>query len=288
MSEPVVICDGLVHIFKARDLEVVALQGLNLEVAPGEVIGVVGRSGSGKTTLMNILAGMEPPSAGRVSVAGQDLARMTEREREQYRREVVGYVWQHSQVNLWAELDALENVEIPMLARGVRGSRRAREAMRLLAALGLAERAHRRPAELSGGETQRLALAVGLANGPALLLAHEPTPELDGVGARALLEDLTELLRERSTGAVIVTHDKQVERYVDRVIQIRDGRTSTEPRWVERQGALVADELVIMDRAGRLQLPKAHLEKLGLRDRVRVRVEGDSLRILPADERNPP
>jgi ABC-type lipoprotein export system ATPase subunit len=275
--------EGLVHIYRADELEVVALQGLDLQVAEREMIAIVGRSGSGKTTLMNVLAGVEAPSAGRAQVAGHDLTRMTGAERESYRRDVVGYVWQRSQVNLWPELEAAENVQVPMLAeRRSRAEREARAAD-LLAAMGLEGRRRRRPGQLTGAEQQRLALAVALANEPRLLLADEPTAELDGGAAQSLLADLAAVVRHAGAAAVMVTHDHQVERYVDRVIQIRDGRTSTERRWIERAEGVVADDLVILDRVGRLQLPRHLVEELGLRDRVRVRREGDTLRIFRTD-----
>ena len=281
MSGAVVECEGLVHIYKTAELEVVALQGLDLEVAEGETLAIVGRSGSGKTTLMNILAGVEAPSAGAVRVAGNDLTRMRERDRERYRVDTVGYVWQHAQVNLWPELTAIENVQIPMIASRKTTDDRVAQARRLLEALELGGFEKVRPAQLSGGQNQRLALAVAMANEPALLLADEPTAELDGDTARYVLRDLVGLLRDVGASAVMVTHDHAVEQFVDRVVQIRDGRTSTERRWIEREGAVVADETVIIDRAGRLQLPRAHVEKLGLTGRVRVHLDGDSVRIFP-------
>jgi ABC-type lipoprotein export system ATPase subunit len=283
MTQPLVECEGLVHIYKTADLEVVALQGLDLRVEAGEMVAIAGRSGSGKTTLMNLLAGVEPPSAGTANVAGHDLARMDDRERDRYRREVVGYLLQHSLANLALDLTVLQNVQVPMIAGGPR--RRGARARKLLEKLGLGGQARLRPAQLTGAEAQRLALAVALANEPRLLLADEPTAELDGANARELLVDLTSLLRDLGTAAIMVTHDQQLERHVDRVIQIRDGRTSTERRWLARPNGdrEVADELVILDRAGRLQLPRAHVEKLGLRDRVRVHLEDDSIRISPAE-----
>jgi ABC-type lipoprotein export system ATPase subunit len=284
MNQPLVECEGLVHIYKTADLEVVALQGLDLRVEAGEMVAIAGRSGSGKTTLMNLLAGVEPPSAGAARVAGHDLARMVDRERDRYRREVVGYLLQHSLANLALDLTVLQNVQVPMIAGGPR--RRGARARKLLEKLGLGGQARLRPAQLTGAEAQRLALAVALANEPRLLLADEPTAELDGTNARELLVDLTSLLRDLGTAAIMVTHDQQLERHVDRVIQIRDGRTSTERRWLARPNGdrEVADELVILDRAGRLQLPRAHVEKLGLRDRVRVHLEADSIRITPAEQ----
>jgi ABC-type lipoprotein export system ATPase subunit len=282
--QPLVECEGLVHIYKTAELEVVALQGLDLRVEAGEMVAIAGRSGSGKTTLMNLLAGVEPPSAGVARVAGHDLARMDDRERDRYRREVVGYLLQHSLANLALDLTVIQNVQVPMIAGGPR--RRGARARALLEKLGLGGQARLRPAQLTGAEAQRLALAVALANHPRLLLADEPTAELDGASARGLLDDLTRLLHDLGTAAIVVTHDQQLERHVDRVIQIRDGRTSTERRWLARPNGEreVADELVILDRAGRLQLPRAHVEKLGLRDRVRVHLEADSIRITPAEQ----
>jgi ABC-type lipoprotein export system ATPase subunit len=285
MSAPIVDCEGLVHIYKTRDLEVVALQGLDLAVEHAEVVAIVGRSGSGKTTLMNILASIEVPTAGKAMVAGNDLARMTEPEREAYRHAVTGYVVQNPQANLVADLDALENVMLPMTtASQVEKVERAES---LLEALAITKVAHRFPGELSGGEAQRVAVAIAMANDPKLLLADEPTAELDQATAAEFLRDVRVLLRARGTVAVMVTHDHNVEKHADRVIQIRDGRTSTETRWREEQGTFVADEVLIMDRAGRIQLPKAFVERLRLRGRVRAHLEGGEVRIRPAEENEP-
>jgi ABC-type lipoprotein export system ATPase subunit len=276
-----VLCEGLVHIYTAADLEVVALQGLDLEVAPGEVVAIAGRSGSGKTTLMNILAGMERPTAGSVWVDGRDLSRLGRAEQARYRSEVVGYVLQHAMGNVAPYLSALENVQAATVSGPARD--RGRRAANLLARLGLGDRSGARPGSLTGHENQRLALATALANRPRLLLADEPTAELDTAGATQLMSDLTAILREEGTGAVIVTHDPQVESVVDRVVMIRDGRTSSERRWLEREGELIHDELAIMDRAGRIQLPRAYVERLGLSGRVRVHLDDDRISILPVE-----
>jgi ABC-type lipoprotein export system ATPase subunit len=240
MSEPIVDCRGVFHIYKTSNVEVVALQGLDLRMDEGEMIAVVGRSGSGKTTLLNVLAGME-------------------------------------------ELSAVANVELPMLGTGVSPSKRRERSAQLLEALGILHRANHFPSHLSSGEKQRLGLAVALANGPRLLLADEPTGQLDRNTARVVLDDLRTLQRELGTSVLLVTHDHQVERQVDRVIAIRDGRTSTETRWRTEK---TSDELVIMDRAGRIQIPSAYIEKLGLKDRVRVRVEDDDV-IVSRDDKTP-
>ena len=282
MTAPLVTCEGLVHIYKERDVEVVALQGLDLAVESGEVVAIVGRSGSGKTTLMNILAGAEAPTAGTAVVDGHELGAMGETERDSYRRQVVGYVLQRSHANLAKDLNALDNVVLPM-HEGTPEQRRQR-ARDLLAAMGIGSLAGRLPAQLSGGEAQRLAVAIAMANDPKLLLADEPTAELDELTASQILSDLRSLLRARETAAVMVTHDRNVEKHANRVIQIRDGRTSTETRWREAEQGLIADEVLILDRAGRLQLPKSFVEKLRMRGRVRAHIEGDEVRLKRVDE----
>jgi putative ABC transport system ATP-binding protein len=282
VTGPIVECEGLVHIYRTAEVEVVALQGLDLRVEPGEVVAIVGRSGSGKTTLMNVIAGVEEPTAGVARVGGHDLARMSERERETYRQELVGYVLQHSQANLATDLNALENVLLPMTHRSTEESRQ--RAAFLLETVGIDGLAANYPGELSGGEAERLAIAIAMANQPQVLLADEPTAELDSATADSLLRDLRQLLRESGSAAVIVTHDAKVERHADRVIQIRDGRTSTQTRWLEQAGEVVADELLIMDRAGRIQLPRAYVERLGARGLIRAHLEGDEIRLRRGDE----
>jgi ABC-type lipoprotein export system ATPase subunit len=173
----------LVKIYKVADLETVALQGLDLEVRLGEILGVVGNSGSGKTTLVNIIGGLDRPSAGRIYVGGQNLLEFADAELSRYRREKMGFVWQQSGRNQIPYLTALENVQVPMIVAGLRREHRQKQAVRLLAAVGLGERMHHRPAEMSGGEQQRVAIAVAMANNPEILLADEPTGEVDEVNA---------------------------------------------------------------------------------------------------------
>jgi ABC-type lipoprotein export system ATPase subunit len=226
---PLVKAEGLGHVYRTAASQVVALHGLDLELGQGETVAVVGPSGSGKTTLIKILAAVEKPSHGRVEVGGQDLAGLGDRQREEYRRKVVGYLWQQSEAGLWGGLSAFENVQVPML--GERTSRRERRdrAAYLLELLRLGGRADQRPAQLDYGERQRLALAVAMVNRPRLLLCDEPTAELDSPTAQELLSDVSTVLRNLGVGAVIVTHDPQLERYVDRVIQIRQSSTSDLP-----------------------------------------------------------
>jgi ABC-type lipoprotein export system ATPase subunit len=279
-----IVCDNLVRIYKVADLEVVALQGLDLIIDPGEIIAIVGASGSGKSTLLNILGGLDTPSAGRAIVAGHDLGQMGRRERTRYRRRVTGIIWQQTNRNLLPYLTAFENVELPMILDGARG-RRAR-ALELLELVGLADRAEHRPERLSGGEQQRIAIAVALANRPSVLLADEPTGELDSATSADVFGLLRRVNAELGATIVVVTHDAQVSEQVSRTVSIRDGRISTETvrrteRTDEGSHRVIAEEFAVLDRAGRLQLPRAHVETLALRDRVRLRLEEDHVGIWP-------
>nr|BBH95762.1 ABC transporter ATP-binding protein [Thermogemmatispora argillosa] len=298
MTSPVIICDNLVKIYKVADLEVVALQGLDLEVLPGEMLALVGVSGSGKTTLLNILGGLDSPSAGRCLVAGYDLARLSERQRLFYRRFVVGHVWQQSGRNLLPELNLQENIELPQLLCGVGRRERLRRARELLRLIGLEEAAQRLPAQISGGEQQRVAIAVALANRPQVLLADEPTGELDTQTAAEILRLLRRLNQELGLTILLVTHDPTLAANVDRVIAIRDGRTSTEtvrreaplsgvPRHMPSASAVIAlpsethRESVLIDRVGRLQLPKEALERIPFHGRAEVVIASDHVELWP-------
>lgn len=269
-------CLGLVHIYKTADLEVFALQGLDMTIDDGEVVAIVGASGSGKTTLMNVLAGVQTPSAGQARVAGWDLASLSDGTRDRYRRDVIGYVWQSATLNLTAELTADENLQLPLLVAGKSRLERTKRADELLEAFELSDRRHHLPAQMSGGEQQRLALGVAVANRPRVLLADEPTAELDRASARQVLGDIRALRDREGTTVVIVTHDHEVEAHVDRILRIRDGRTSTET-------TAAGGELVILDPMGRLQLPKSILEASHLGARVRVRAERHRVVIEPPE-----
>lgn len=297
MSEPFILCDGLVKIYKIAGLEQVALRELNLSVQPGELMAIVGASGSGKTTLMNILGGLDRPSAGRVLVGGKDLLRMSDRDLNRYRREQVGFVWQQSTRNLIPYLNAIENVMLPMTIAGkMRRSRR--RAAELLALVGLASRMHHRLSELSGGEQQRVAIAVGLANDPPLLLADEPTGEVDTATAALIYDTFRTLTREMGVTTIIVSHDPGVARQVDRVVAIRDGMLASEtvrqpivrtPEWLAENGDDAGgdhhtyEELVVLDKAGRVHIPPEYLEQVQIRGRARLEITDDGILIKPAE-----
>jgi len=280
-----IVCDNLVKIYKVADLEVVALQGLDLVVERGEFIALVGASGSGKSTLMNILGGLDVPSAGRATVDGHVLGEMGRQERTAYRRHV-GFVWQQTARNLLPYLTARQNVELPMTLNGVAHDERQRRTADLLGRVGLADRANHKPDRLSGGEQQRTAIAVALANEPAVLFADEPTGELDTTTAHEVFDVLRNVNHELGVTIVVVTHDALVSEQVTRTVAIRDGRTSTETlrrRTMSDAGDHVttSDEYAVLDRVGRLQLPHAYVEALGLERRVRLVLEDDHITVWP-------
>jgi ABC-type lipoprotein export system ATPase subunit len=278
MVDVLVESHNLVKIYKAADLEVVALQGLDLRVPEGEMLALVGPSGAGKSTLLNILGGLDAPSAGRCEVAGVDLTRLRPRERLLYRRRIVGHVWQQTSRNLLRDLTLVDNVMVPMVLSGYPASKRRHHATELLNLVGLGSRLHHKPERLSGGEQQRGALAVALANDPPLLLADEPTGELDSVTAREVLNLLRQLNLELGLTTIVVTHDRLVAEAMDRSVAIRDGRTSTELLHAEEE----AEETAIIDSVGRLQIPKQLLESLDFNGRARVHLAADHLELWPA------
>lgn len=283
-AEAHILCRDLVRIFVTKGVEVQALQGLDLRVDPGEIVALVGASGSGKSTLLTILSGLDIPTAGSARVAGHDLLAMSERDRVQFRRHSVGFVWQQTERNLLPYLTAAENIQF---ARSVAGSRTDEARVTdLLDPLGVGYVRDRRPAEMSGGERQRVAIAVALANDPQVLLADEPTGELDETSSGEVLEAIRDLNERLGVTALIVTHDPSVSEHVRRTVQIRDGRTSTEVlRRTEVDDAgeerHIAEEFAVLDRAGRLQLPHDYLGALQMRDRVRLALESDRIEVHP-------
>ena len=269
-------CSGLFKIYKAADLEVVALRGLELDVDRGEIIAIVGASGSGKSTLLNILAGYDAPSAGTVRVGSYDLLQMTNREVVEYRRHEVGFIWQETSRNLFPYLTALENVELPMVISGASGPERRQRAAELLDTVGLADRSGHKPAQLSGGEQQRVAIAVGLSNQPPLLLADEPTGELDDETGVEVLELLNKVNVDLGTTIIIVTHDPAIATSVGRAVAIMDGKTNTETtREISFERRLGGDttgteEFLLVDSAGSVRIPREILDELNIGRRVRI------------------
>ncbi len=258
--------NDLFKIYKPADLEVVALRGVDLEVRAGELIGIVGASGSGKTTLLNILAGLERPSAGRIRVGERDLLDITDQDLVAYRRREVGFVWQATGRNLVPYLSVRDNIELPQAIAGAGKRQRRERAEELLEALQMSDKGRRYPSELSGGEQQRVAIAVALANNPPLLLADEPTGELDTNMAEDVFRMLQRINRRFGVTIIIVTHYAGIARWVDRVVRIRDGRIGSESYLMSsyRGDEGQEEEYLVVDRAGRLQLPREYVEQLSL------------------------
>ena len=286
------VCDDLYKIFKVADIEVMALQGLDLTVRQGELVGVVGASGSGKTTLMNVLGGLTRPSAGQVIVDGENLLKLSARELTAYRQVEVGFVWQQGSRNLIPYLSALDNIKLPMTLAGRAGRQMDQRARELMDLVDLSQRYDHKPIQLSGGEQQRVAIAVALANAPKLLLADEPTGELDSATSDQVYALFRRLNRDLGLTICIVSHDPLIAQQVQRVVQIRDGKLASET--VRRKADVAAapdqperwedhfEELIVLDSAGRLQIPKHFREELGFENRVEMEVADGGILIRPA------
>ena len=289
--EAYIVCEDLFKIYKIADLEVVALRGLDLNVQRSEVVAIVGASGSGKSTLLNILAGYDTPSAGRVSVGDKDLLRMTPNETELYRRDEVGFIWQQTSRNMFPYLTAVENVALPMMLTFTSPGERRRRAEELLELVGLGHRMGHTPEKLSGGEQQRVAIAVALANHPPLLLADEPTGELDDNTAAEILDLFGEINHELSTTIIIVTHDPDIAYKVGRVVMIRDGKMATEVRrrvtFQRLSGAVSTDqpleEFILVDGSGRVQIPRDIIDRLKIGERARIDTVDGVVTLTPDD-----
>lgn len=265
--------DGLVKIYKTKQTEVLALQGLDLEVEKGELTALIGNSGSGKSTFLNMIGGLDRPSAGSLIVGGRNLFTMTERDLVDYKRDTVGFVWQNNGRNLLPYLTALENIMMPMNLTS--SHKKKKKAEELLDMVGMSHRKHSRMNQMSGGEQQRIAIAIALANSPKILLADEPTGSVDTKTADQIFDIFTELNRNGQT-ILIVTHDVALSKKVRRVIAIRDGKISSErilkESYAERLKEASLDwrnedtqeEFVVLDKAGRVQIPSDILKKMQL------------------------
>jgi len=285
-ADGVIVCDRLVRIYTGEGIEVQALQGLDLQITAGELTAMIGAAGTGKSTLMNILAGLDTPTAGTAWVAGHNLGAMTARERLAYRRGVVGFIWQQTSRNLLPYMTARQNVLLPMRLDSLGRRERQRRAGLLLDTLGISYCADRTPDRMSGGEQQRAAIATALANQPEVLLADEPTGELDSATARDVFSALQTANTELGVTVLVVTHDPAVSSQVRRTIAIRDGKTSSETirrAATDEQGTTTvhAREYATLDRAGRVQLPREMTRRLAMRNRVELQEEPDHIGVWP-------
>ena len=297
MSEVMIQADGLVKIYKSKQTEVLALQGLDLTVEKGELTALIGNSGSGKSTFLNMIGGLDRPSAGSLLVDGKHLFTMGERELVCYKRDTVGFVWQNNARNLLPYLSALENIMLPMHISGQK--KKKEKALELLEQVGMTAKRNNRLNTMSGGEQQRIAIAIALANNPKLLLADEPTGSVDTKTADIIFDIFRELNRNGQT-ILIVTHDIALSKKVRRVVAIRDGKISSErilkEKYADRLKELTVDwrnedtqeEYAVIDKAGRVQIPRELWDKLALRDnKVKLELRGDEILLSrPAEDEN--
>lgn len=297
MSEVMIQADGLVKIYKSKQTEVLALQGLDLTVEKGELTALIGNSGSGKSTFLNMIGGLDRPSAGSLLVDGKNLFTMGERELVCYKRDTVGFVWQNNARNLLPYLSALENIMLPMHISGQK--KKKEKALELLEQVGMTAKRNNRLNTMSGGEQQRIAIAIALANNPKLLLADEPTGSVDTKTADIIFDIFRELNRNGQT-ILIVTHDIALSKKVRRVVAIRDGKISSErilkEKYADRLKELTVDwrnedtqeEYAVIDKAGRVQIPRELWDKLALRDnKVKLELRGDEIPLSrPAEDEN--
>jgi len=277
INEPIVQCDGLVKIYKTKDIEVLALQGLDLTIQKGELMAIIGNSGSGKSTFLNMIGGLDRPSAGKLIVDGKDLFKLGEKELVEYKRNTVGFVWQNNARNMMPYLTALQNVQMPMLFGDAKDKKE--RALKLLELVGMDHKKNNKLSQLSGGEQQRIAIAIAIANNPKILLADEPTGSVDVSTGEFILDVFRKLNEELGLTIIIVTHDRLLSKKVNRVVSIRDGKTSSErimkKSYIEQMkelGSLSTDilqeetqqEYAVLDRAGRLQIPHEILQQAGI------------------------
>lgn len=296
MAEPMIQAEGLVKIYKTKETEVLALQGLDLTVEEGELTALIGNSGSGKSTFLNMIGGLDRPSAGSLIVGGKNLFTMTEKELVEYKRDTVGFVWQNNARNLLPYLSALENIMLPMYLSDAK--KKKAKALELLELVGLSSKKHSRLNTLSGGEQQRIAIAIALANSPKLLLADEPTGSVDPKTADYIFDVFTELNKQGQT-ILIVTHDVALSKKVKRVVAIRDGKISSErilkEKYADRLKEVSIDwrmedtqeEYAIVDKAGRVQIPRELLNALSLEDnKVKLELKGNQIIVSKPENNN--
>lgn len=296
----IIECENLVKIYKTSEIEVLALQGLDLIVEEKELMAIIGNSGSGKSTLLNMIGGLDRPSAGKLMVDGKDLFKFNEKQMIEYKRKTVGFVWQNNARNLIPYLTAKQNIDVVM--EGNIKSEKKFSSLELLDMVGLSHRKNSKLGQLSGGEQQRVAIAIALCNNPKILLADEPTGAVDTKTTDIILDLFRELNRSLGVTVIIVTHDIQLSKKVDRVVAIRDGRTSSElirkRSYAMELGLLqkglidseastdreeTHEELAVIDKVGRVQIPMEFLEKIGLKgkNKIKIEMEGNKIILLP-------
>jgi ABC-type lipoprotein export system ATPase subunit len=274
---PLIVCKQVVKAYKVDDHELVALRGIDFEMEKGEMVSIIGPSGAGKSSLLNLLGGLDTPTAGQLTVDGQNLLNMKGRKLADYRLRKVGFVWQNVSRNLLPNRSALRNVTLPMMMAGVSPWTRGKQARELLDAVGLSDKANQRPAALSGGQQQRVAIAVALANQPILLLADEPTGALDRQSAAQVVELLQTLRQRYGLTILLVTHDLEVAAHADRVLTLRDGALGQD---ISKRG----DDSPRLDEAGSIRLPETVRSVLSEASHISVEIRPEGVLLRPESE----
>ena len=267
-------CQQIVKAYTVYDHEIVALRGIDFEMERGEMVAIIGPSGAGKSSLLNLLGGLDTPTAGQLFVGGRNLLELKGKQLSEYRQKQVGFIWQAIERNLVGHRTALRNVTLPMELAGTGLRQRRKQAQELLAAVGLANDTYKRLTQLSGGQQQRVAIAVALANQPDLLLADEPTGALDRKTAIQVMELILRLRDEYHLTVLMVTHDMEVASYADRILTLRDGAL----------GQDLSDDGVYnptLDVEGRIQLPETAQSYLASADRIAVEVRPEGVLLRP-------
>lgn len=287
----IIECDNLYKIYKEEEIEVFALQGLDLKVEQGEFLAIIGSSGSGKSTLLNMLGGLDKPSTGKLTIDGLDMFKLSERQMRQYKRDTVGFVWQNNARNLLAHLTALENVEV-VLSFSKSYKKDKKRALELLERVEMSHRKSNKLSELSGGEQQRVAIALALANNPRILLADEPTGSVDSKTSNSIFNLFNNLNKSLNLTIIVVTHDMQVAHKVNRVVAISDGRISKEllvkeeydknlinkeELFTDINSGDTHEEYLVVDRYGRVQIPKQFLDSIMITNKVKAKIEGSKI-----------
>ncbi len=290
----IIYCENLIKIYKTEDTEVVALQGLDLTVKKGEMMAIIGNSGSGKSTLMNMIGGLDRASAGKLFVDGKDLFKINSKELIEYKRDIVGFVWQNNSRNLIPYLSAEDNIEFIMSLR--KGKKKKEKAHELLNMVNMYDRRKNKMSQLSGGEQQRVAIAIALCNSPKILLADEPTGSVDTKTSETIMDVFRKVNSQLGVTVTLVSHDRNISNMVDRVVAISDGRTSKEfikrVNYLEKFAALdieleknTHDELAVIDKRGRIHIPDEYINALKIENKVKMEMQDDKIVLLPYIEK---
>lgn len=271
-----ITCKQVVKAYQVSDHEVVALRGIDFTMHKGEMVAIIGPSGAGKSSLMNLLGGLDRPTAGQLSVNGLNLLELKGRNLADYRLRQVGFLWQQIERNLFPHRSALRNVTLPMMLAGVAPWTRRKRARELLDAVGLSDQLHKRPSKLSGGQQQRVAVAVALANHPQLLLMDEPTGALDRTTAIQVMNLVSELRESYGLTILMVTHDLEIAEYADRILTLRDGALGQDLSGKDETESRVDD-------SGRIKLPQAVQSHLADVHRIAVEIRPEGVLLRPED-----